>query len=212
MTRLIQVLLILGVAAFSVFAGAERNMRIAIIGFGSLIWNPGNLKIRSDFRIGGPEFPVEFARVSKDKRLTLVISPTAPKQVSWYADSAFERLADAVENLREREEAKTAASIHFLSRENGSATAASGETVEIARLWLNQHPEFDAIVWTGLGSNWKQKTGQAFSEASVVKYLSDLRGAELATAKEYILRAPYNIQTPLRRAIMSHFGCQWALE
>lgn len=48
-------------------------MRIAILGWGSLIWNPNGLPIRGDWQRGGPVLPIEFSRISSDERLTLVI-------------------------------------------------------------------------------------------------------------------------------------------
>lgn len=49
-------------------------MKIACLGWGSLIWNPGDLKIKTeDWFSGGPILPIEFVRISTDKRVTLVI-------------------------------------------------------------------------------------------------------------------------------------------
>lgn len=48
-------------------------MAIAILGWGSLIWCPGNLRIRGPWRHDGPVLPIEFARISADGRLTLVV-------------------------------------------------------------------------------------------------------------------------------------------
>ena len=51
-------------------------MKIAILGWGSLLWQPKDLQF--DKEIGwsknGPMLPIEFARISKDGRLTLVIT------------------------------------------------------------------------------------------------------------------------------------------
>lgn len=56
-------------------------MRIVIPGWGSLIWNPGNLAMTGEWQPDGPMLPVEFARVSTDGRLTLVIAPDVPAVV-----------------------------------------------------------------------------------------------------------------------------------
>jgi hypothetical protein len=48
-------------------------MRIAILGWGSLIWKPNGLPMSGDWKRGGPVLPIEFSRVSSDGRLTLVI-------------------------------------------------------------------------------------------------------------------------------------------
>lgn len=41
-------------------------MKIVVLGWGSLIWNPGDLKINSEWQKDGPTLPIEFARVSSD--------------------------------------------------------------------------------------------------------------------------------------------------
>jgi len=78
-------------------------MKIAVLGWGSLIWNPKNLKIKNSWFKDGPYLPVEFARISNDERLTLVLHPNAEKvQVLWaYMD--LDDLDEAIENLTNRE-------------------------------------------------------------------------------------------------------------
>ncbi len=44
---------------------------------GSLVWDPGVLRIAGASKHDGPSLPVEFARVSRDGRLTLVLNPGA---------------------------------------------------------------------------------------------------------------------------------------
>ena len=62
-------------------------MKIAILGWGSLIWQPKDLKF--DANIGwkekGPILPIEFARISKDGRLTLVITKDAKEVKTYFA-------------------------------------------------------------------------------------------------------------------------------
>ena len=49
-------------------------MKVAIIGYGSLVRNLKDLPVEMDiFNENGPELPLEFSRISKDGRLTLVI-------------------------------------------------------------------------------------------------------------------------------------------
>ena len=62
-------------------------MKIAILGWGSLIWLPKDLKFdtNSGWKENGPVLPIEFARISKDGRLTLVITPNGTEVPTLYA-------------------------------------------------------------------------------------------------------------------------------
>lgn len=51
-------------------------MKIAVLGWGSVVWERGVLEVAADFLPNGPHLPLEFCRVSGDERLTLVIDET----------------------------------------------------------------------------------------------------------------------------------------
>ena len=75
-------------------------MKCAVLGWGSLIWRPGELKIAAPFAPNGPLAPIEFCRVSKDGRLTLAIDETFGALCKTYsAPSAFETLDAAMDDL-----------------------------------------------------------------------------------------------------------------
>ena len=79
-------------------------MTIAIIAWGSLVWNPGALPYKGDWQPGGPEVSLEFSRVSRDCRLTLVIDGENGAPVSTrFAWSKRRKLQDAIADLRDRE-------------------------------------------------------------------------------------------------------------
>ena len=56
----------------------------------------------------------------------------------------------------------------------------------------------DAVIWTELPSNFKDHTGRDFSPEVAVKYLGELPKVLVDQAKEYVDRAPKEIETPLR--------------
>jgi len=79
-------------------------MKIAILAWGSLIWDKRDLQITDKWNKGGVVLPIEFARISLDDRLTLVVTEQYGTDIETYwAISKFSELKDAINNLRERE-------------------------------------------------------------------------------------------------------------
>lgn len=79
-------------------------MKIAILAWGSLIWEPRSLQTASEFVPFGPLLPIEFSRVSGGNRLTLVIDEVSGAPCRTYvAQSAYADLDKALLNLWVRE-------------------------------------------------------------------------------------------------------------
>lgn len=76
---------------------------IVCIGWGSLIWCQKSLPVLGDWRTDGPELPVEFARQSRDKRITLVVCETAPAVSVLWSELGVASLDHARNALAERE-------------------------------------------------------------------------------------------------------------
>jgi hypothetical protein len=181
-------------------------MEIAVIGWGSLIWCPGSLRIKTKWRSDGPKLPLEFARISQDGRLTLVIRPGAEKQPTYWAISEFDNLDDACQNLREREGCATP-HIHWVTAKNGAADDVPPMVVKAVSGWRTTR-ELDAAIWTGLTTNWKEKRGgRDFTHKDAVRYLQELESerdrakSTYDRAREYVENTPPLIQTKVRRAM-----------
>jgi len=172
-------------------------MKIAIIGWGSLIWCPGSLQIKSAWHRDGPILPIEFARISKDRRLTLVIRPDRAGQRTLCAAAVSEDLNAVRANLQERE----GTSVRFIHNSTADGQFSEGVTKEVRDAmakWLEEYRDIDGCVWTGLASNCKDKQKSDFSVPLAIKYLRDL--PDPTRAREYIQNTPDQIQTAMRAA------------
>lgn len=177
-------------------------MRIAILGWGSLIWDPRNLAHDGAWHSSGPQLPLEFSRISSDGRLTLVIDPTYGEPViTLYTTSALPHLDEAIENLRERE-GTPSKNIGVINLVNGEThTRQNADLVEHIRAWGRANG-FDAVIWTDLPPKF-EINGEAasFSVYAAIAYLQSLAGEAAQKAREYITKAPKEVDTPLRRKI-----------
>ncbi len=175
-------------------------MEIAVLGWGSLIWSPRELKITGEWHPDGPFLPVEFARVSQNERLTLVLYPGAkPVQVLW-ALSACSSLEEAVADLASRE-GTSRHRIGYLSIYNGLYRCdAAPEALETIKSWTDSR-DFDAVIWTDLPSNFATKTKMPLSPDNAVTYLRALKKDAYEKAQEYMVRAPKQVSTQVRKHV-----------
>ncbi|HEX5425170.1 MAG TPA: hypothetical protein VFW94_16605 [Candidatus Acidoferrales bacterium] len=177
-------------------------MNIAVIGWGSLIWCPGSLRIKTRWRAGGPMLPIEFARISEDGRLTLVIDSNSAPQQTYWALSALDELECARRNLKDREGCSLGR-VRFFPDVNAGGTIMAAVVNEL-KAWLAKHEDIETVIWTGLETNWAEKFQREFSPDDAVRYLEGLeteqRQARLRydRAKEYVRNAPASIQTAVR--------------
>jgi hypothetical protein len=190
-------------------------MKIAVLGWGSLIWDPESLQIADKWQMTGPRLPIEFARISDNGRLTLVIDEVNGAEVpTRYAISAFDRLEDAVENLRVREGPTKREWIGSLEVGNGQLSEWAGsqhaKTCAKIKDWADA-TKLDGVIWTAIPPRFEGHTkggwtGEAFSVEAAIRYLSQLTGEKQTTAFEYIKRAPLEVVTPVRRAANAAFS------
>lgn len=141
----------------------------------------------------GPKLPIEFARQSRDGRLTLVIYPKANPVPTLWALFPQASLDQAVEILRKRESTLTS-KIGFLQKAGGQLNTQFPFVIEPIRAWLNAQP-FEVVIWTDL----EAKGFQNYNETTVLDYL--WHTADREKTREYIARAPSQIDTTMRKVI-----------
>lgn len=179
------------------------KVKIAVLAWGSLKWDPGELAIVDAFQPVGPRLPIEFSRVSSDGRLTLVIDETFGADcVTYVAQSGHEILNDAIENLRRRERMASSKGIGFVMAAPGGTSSATRQSAVTSTIkaWVKASG-YDAAIWTWLKSNFRQKTGISFSVDEAIRYLETLDQLKLDVALNYVRRAPAEVRTPVRSAV-----------
>lgn len=174
---------------------------IACLGWGSLIWKPGCLPRGSDWFKDGPLIPLEFARHSKGGRITLVIVRNARPVRSLWALMNCENPKEAREKLRIREGGTKTQYIGLWSRGRRSPAAIPDlHDWAIAR-------DIDSVVWTALPPKFRNEIYRQPSVEEVLGHLGELSGKQRKCAKEYVRRAPRQIDTAYRRWIEAEL--QW---
>lgn len=168
-------------------------MRIACLGWGSLVWDPRDLPLRSDWHEDGPMVRVEFVRQSRDGRLTLVVLASAEPVVSLWAEMGADDPERARELLRQREGRPRREHIGLWRRQDPDPADLSGLAA-----WANTR-DLDAVVWTDLPPKFLDTEGRAPSLEEAVSYLNEAEGPVRAAAIEYIRNAPSQVNTRYRK-------------
>ena len=186
------------------------KMKMAFLGWGSLIWDQRELRTKGDWRGDGPPMPIEYRRISGDGRITLVLNPRVEDVQTLWADADFEKLGEAIENLCERECIPRAhiERIGFAIIGGRSRCSAAPGVLERIQKW-GKGKGLDAVVWTDLPENpdkFKKETGMELNDDNIIKYLKSLKGETLDKAKEYVQKAPKQIDTKIRRRIKQKLG------
>src|SRR5579885_1544141 len=188
-------------------------MKIALLAWGSLIWEKRNLALATDWVLNGPELPIEFSRVSRSRggALTLVIDATHGVAVPTYvAISSYQKLSDAMDNLGEREGSDSRCVGFVDCKNNESRSIALPLVTREIRDWAGKN-SFDAVIWTDLPSNFDtidkaqfaniDDPTMKFTVDNAQIYLHGLRPPGDEKAREYIRNAPSPVKTKLRQRI-----------
>ena len=183
-------------------------MKIAVLAWGSLVWDPRELQTAAKFTPDAPLLPIEFCRISADGRLTLAIDETFGAVCKTYsAPSALDSLDAAIENLRAREAMPSARPVGFVEpasgRQSDIAMECHPQAVATIGAWAAASG-YDAAIWMAVASNFDDEGGEPFSVSAAIQYLETLEAddrAKFAEALAYIRNAPPEIETPVRERV-----------
>ncbi len=179
--------------------------RVVVLGWGSLIWSPETLKVKDRWHEDGPLLPVEFARISRDGRLTLVLRPDARAVNVLWARMSMGNLEEAIGNLAHRE-GTAEGNVGFVDIiEERSRSNIIPDLPRELREWLIGKG-VDAAIWTDLPANFVERAKTELTADSIIGYLESLGGTERIRAEEYVRCTPVQIQTPIRREIGNRLG------
>jgi hypothetical protein len=176
-------------------------VKIACIAWGSLIWEPRELKLASAWRPDGPLLPLEFVRDSDDSdELAIVMHEAAPPMPTYWALLDTGDLASAREMLRRREKIRPEYPQWVASIPNPCGP----EDARVAD-WLRAR-ELDAAVWTALPAKFAKVSERAPSAHEALAFLAGLQGEQRQKAEEYVRKVPREISTLYRKLFEEKLG------
>jgi hypothetical protein len=179
-------------------------MKIACLGWGSLIWKPEELLISGEWLTDGPFLPIEFVRQSKDGRLTLAITESAkPIRILWSLMTTND-LELAKNSLRIREQIPEKRIIDFIGVVKINETT-NNHIESIIKEWAVKM-KLDAVIWTNLPAKFNDTNTREPTLNEAIDYLKSLDLDKKSTAEEYIRKAPKQIDTEFRKKFVTEFG------
>jgi hypothetical protein len=176
-------------------------MKVACIGWGSLVWKPGEIRCAGPWQPDGPLLPLEFARTSRDGRLTLVLTEAADPRPTQWVRVLYTAPDDAREALAKRE----GCALSAIGLWPGPAPRHSIGAIVVAE-WAATIG-LDAVVWTALRPKFNGVSGAVPGSAeAAIAYLTSLDAKAAALAREYVVQAPRTVRTRLRTAFEEQLG------
>lgn len=184
-------------------ARKDIGLKIAIIGWGYLVWDPRGLDIELPWHPDGPRLPIEFARFTNSPRLVPVLVEGAPLQPALWAMSRKQSVPAVVGDFAFRAGVRLE-DIGYWSPDEGMRRA-TGFAAPIAR-WVAERG-FDGAVWRALGPNLPDRRPGIPSEQVRLEFLRELVSTGRAhDAREYFERMPPQIHTPFQELVQREFG------
>ena len=147
---------------------------IVVMTWGALAWDPGDLPLVTEDPEHGTPVTTLFARSRRND------------------------LDAAIRDLMAREGSSNPKRIGFVDvKDDRHRCRLHPGMAEAVKEWAKTH-SVDCVIWTELPSNFKDHTGRDFSVENAINYLRELPKALVTQAREYVDRAPAEIDTPLR--------------
>lgn len=171
-------------------------MKIACVGWGSLIWCPGELRIDGPWNPEGPELPLEFARHSVGDRLTLVLDASFGRVRTLWARLVTDDLEAAATNLADREHLDYSKHPEWIG--GWPEVEPKNPIATIIGEWARTKG-LDAVVWTALPPKFHSRLGTIPTEDEAVDFVR--RQGPGSRAAEYVRRAPKQVSTPYRQSM-----------
>ena len=183
----------------------------AILAWGSLTWEPKTLEFHKAFgwKNDGPVLPIEFARISKNGRLTLVITENGTPITTYFTIANFHTTTDeAIQNLRKRESCNLV-DIGFYITDSNTFYPENFLYKEEIKNWAKEN-KIKNVIWTNLPEKWQYKNENDettfVNPDERIKYLKSLSGKKRKLAEEYIRKAPPQTKTKYRTLIEQELG------
>ena len=185
-------------------------MKIAILGWGSLVTDPRWLPIVGDWEPDGPHLWLEFSRIARsgDRKdcLALVIDEASDTEsATHHVLSQRTGLSSAIADLQQREGISDPEKIGYCEMAAGSfpvnALSHHPKSCVRIRAWA-EAKGFDAVIWTGLTRRFEKVLGIPFSPDAAMNYINGLPAPAREKTLTTIRNTPAQTQTPLRRLIM----------
>src|SRR4051812_43733908 len=148
-------------------------MRIACLGWGSLVWNPGELRLSGEWQKDGPALPIEFARESSRKRITLVMADVPETVPSLWALLKADSLDAAISTLALREDIKDHNIQYSMGWWRKADGACHGVGAHAVAAWATAH-SLDGVVWTNLKPGLKGEPKVVPTYAAVLRRFKEL--------------------------------------
>lgn len=172
-------------------------MKIACLGWGSLIWDARELPLSTSWKKDGPLLPIEFARESADGRITLVLIDSKNTARSLWALMNVDNINDAKTALAQREgisDKNIKYSIGFWDMASSCYHGHSSSEIEAWATKMN----LDGVVWTNLKYGFKQSRGEMPEYSYILSHLQNLSSKQRSVAENYVRETPMQVNTKYR--------------